>query len=68
MEEWRYSFTILDLGSRWMLEVSFTPEKGAPLRRSPGGQQNKSGHSDEENLAMPGIESRLSIPIPSLIY
>jgi hypothetical protein len=35
MGEWRYSSTILDLGTRWRLVVSFTPMPLYPLGYSP---------------------------------
>jgi hypothetical protein len=31
MGEWRYSFTILGLGTRWRLAFSFTPGERAPV-------------------------------------
>jgi hypothetical protein len=36
MGEWRYSSTILDLGIRWRLVVSFTPLLLYPRGKSPG--------------------------------
>jgi hypothetical protein len=35
MGEWRYSYTILDLGIRWRLVESFKPRSFYPLRKSP---------------------------------
>jgi hypothetical protein len=61
--EWRYSSTILDLGSRWKLVVSFTSRPlysrgnsyGYPLDRRLGGSQSWSGRYEEEkNLALTG--------------
>jgi hypothetical protein len=34
--EWRYSSTILDLGTRWKWVVSFTPRPLYPLGKDPG--------------------------------
>jgi hypothetical protein len=33
IEEWRYSSTIHDLGTRWRLVISFTPRKAYPPSR-----------------------------------
>jgi hypothetical protein len=66
MGEWRYTSTILDLGTRWRLVVSFKPRpllypRGKsplyPLDRRLGGPQSRSGRcEDEKNLAVLGIE------------
>jgi hypothetical protein len=34
--EWRYSFTILDLGTRWRWVVSFSPGNFTPREGAPG--------------------------------
>jgi hypothetical protein len=71
MGEWMYSSTILDLGTRWMAMVSFTPQPLYPRGKSPryklyrrlGGPQSRSGHYREEKiLPLLGIERRLSSP------
>jgi hypothetical protein len=52
MEEWRYSFTILDICTGWRCVVSITPQSLYTWGKSPrylldrrlGGPQSKSGH------------------------
>jgi hypothetical protein len=65
MGEWRYSSTILDLGTRWRWVVSFMPRplyprrksSGYPMDRRLGGPQSRSGRCREEkHFALPGIE------------
>jgi hypothetical protein len=61
MEEWKYSFTILDFGTRWRSVISFTPwptlppEEGEtwyPLDRRLGGPQSWFAYYEaEKNLA-----------------
>jgi hypothetical protein len=57
MGEWRYSYIILDLGTRWKLVVSFTlwPLYGRelpwyPLDRRLGGPQCRSERCEEEKI------------------
>jgi hypothetical protein len=65
MEEWRYSYTILDLGTGWRLVVSFTllplsPRGNRPrypLNRRLGGPQSRSGSYEEKKIfPLLGIE------------
>jgi hypothetical protein len=59
--EWRYSYTILDLVTRWRWVVSFTPRYS--LDRRLGGPQSRSGRCGEvKNLALPGTELKPSSP------
>jgi hypothetical protein len=68
--EWRYNSTILYLGTRWRLLVSFTPLPLYPRGKSPrypldrrlGGPQSLSGHCGVENnfLTLLVIEPRSS--------
>jgi hypothetical protein len=54
MGEWRYSSTILDLGTTWRWEPSLTTDKEPhryPLDRSLGGSQSQSGCCEEKNKA-----------------
>jgi hypothetical protein len=78
MDEWRYSSTILDLGTRWRRVVSFTPRplypRGNrpryPLYRRLGGPQSRSErHGEEKNLASAGNRTPAVQPvaIPILI-
>jgi hypothetical protein len=69
MGKWRYSSTILDLGTRWRWVVSFISvtlyprwkNPRYPLERRLGGPQIQSGLCGEEkNHALPGTE-----PVPS---
>jgi hypothetical protein len=61
MGEWRYSSTILDLGTGWRWTTSFTPRplypqgKGPqwPLNRRLGGPQSWSGRGGEEIISCP---------------
>jgi hypothetical protein len=66
MGGWRYSFTILDLGTRWRLVVSVKPlplYPRYPLDRRLGGPQNRSGRcGEEQNLALPGVKRWPSNP------
>jgi hypothetical protein len=73
----RYSYTILDLGTRWRWVVNFTPRplqrQGKsprdPLFRRLCGPQSRSGRCGVENnlLPLPGIEPRpTTARIPSL--
>jgi hypothetical protein len=64
MKEWRYSSTILDLGTRWSWVVSFTPRPlyprtnrpWYPLERRLGGPQSQSGcYGEEKNLGLARI-------------
>jgi hypothetical protein len=62
--KWRYSSTILNLGTRRRSVVSFTPwpiYRMYPLYRSLGGPQSRSRYCGEEKnlLPLPGIEHRL---------
>jgi hypothetical protein len=71
MEEWRYSWTILDLGTRWKWVVDFTPWSLYPQGKSPwynsdrrlSGPQGRYGRSEIEKnpLPMPGIENPFSL-------
>jgi hypothetical protein len=72
MGEWKYSSTILDLGTRCRWVFSFTLRllypRGSrpryPLARRLGGPQSRSGRRGEEkNLALPGIETRAVQPV-----
>jgi hypothetical protein len=58
MGEWRYSSTILDLGTRWRWVVSFTPRPlypRLPLDGNLGGPLNRCGsYGEERNLAPAG--------------
>jgi hypothetical protein len=66
MEEWRYSSTILDLGTRWKWVVSFTTRSLYPRGKSPlyrlnmrlGGPRSRSGCCGVEKMFLPlaGIE------------
>jgi hypothetical protein len=66
MEEWRYSFIILDVGTRWRWVVSFTPQLLYPRGKSPqypldkrlGGPQSRSRFCRMEKIFFPllGIE------------
>jgi hypothetical protein len=52
MGTWKYSSTILDLGTRWRLVASFTPQPLCPrypLDRRLGGSQNRSGRCWEKS-------------------
>jgi hypothetical protein len=72
MAEWRYSSTILDLGTRWRWVVSFMPRSlyprgnshHFPLDTRLGGPQRRSGHCGEEKsvLSLSGIEPWSSSP------
>jgi hypothetical protein len=70
--EWKYSATILDLGTRWSGQLhapaALPQGKGPqyPLYTRLGGPQNRSGRCGQENnlLSLPGIEPRLSSPSP----
>jgi hypothetical protein len=69
MGEWRYSSTILDLGTRWRWVVCFTPLPvylRYPLERRQGGPQSRSGYCVVETNLLPlsGIESRPLSPQP----
>jgi hypothetical protein len=65
MGEWRYSSTILDLGTRWRWAISFTPRmlypRGNcpryPLDRRLSGPQSRSGRCGEERN-LPPVVSR----------
>jgi hypothetical protein len=73
MGEWRYSSTILDLGTRWMWVVSFTPRPLDPREKSPwypldrtlGRPQSRSGRCEEEKhlLSRPGVEPHAVQPV-----
>jgi hypothetical protein len=75
--EWRYSSTILDLGTKWRWVVSFTSPplypRGKrpwyPLDKRPGGQQSQSGRCGvgKNVLSLPEIEPRSSSPYPVAI-
>jgi hypothetical protein len=60
MGEWRYSSTILDLGTRWRWVVSFTDRPlhpRYPLDMRLSGPQSQSGRCGEDKiLPLPGIE------------
>jgi hypothetical protein len=72
-----YTFTILDLGSRWRWLVSFTPRSlSSPgkslqyfLGRRLGGPQNRSGRYGVEKNSLPfgGIECWWTIPFPQYV-
>jgi hypothetical protein len=72
MREWRYSSTILDLGSRWRWVVSSTTPPLYPRRKRPrcpldrrlGGPQSRSGRCGVEKdlFPLPRIEKRPSSP------
>jgi hypothetical protein len=60
MEEWRYSPTILDIGSIWRLVFSFTlrpfyPKQ--PFDRRLGPSQSHLGHCGEKKNLLPYRES-----------
>jgi hypothetical protein len=69
--EWRYSFTILDLGTRLRLMVSFTPRQLYSRRNCPlypmdmrlDGPQDWSGRWEEKNLAPVGMRTPVVQPI-----
>jgi hypothetical protein len=73
MGQWRYSSTILDLGTRWRWVVSFMPRPFTPGGKSPrytldkrlGGPQCRSGRCGlEKNLFPPaGIGPRPANPV-----
>jgi hypothetical protein len=72
MEEWRYSFTILDLGTRWGRVVSFTPRPLYPRGKSPrypsdrrlGGPQSRSGrYGEDKNFATAGNRTPAIQPV-----
>jgi hypothetical protein len=66
MEEWRYSFTILDLGTRWGWVARFTPQLLHPMEITPithwiggwvGLQRRPACCGEEKNfLPLPGIK------------
>jgi hypothetical protein len=61
MKTWKYNFTILDLGSRWRLVVSFTARPLYPLERAIGIHWIGSRVGPRDSLdAVSGIEPRLS--------
>jgi hypothetical protein len=68
MGEWRYSSTILDLGTRWRWVVSFMPQplsvgEIAPQYPLDRGPQNWSGRcAAEKNLFPPSQESNPGLP------
>jgi hypothetical protein len=65
-KEWRYRFTILDIGTSWRWVISFTPWllyiQGNcfeyPLAKRLCGPQSQSGHCEEERnvFTLPGIK------------
>jgi hypothetical protein len=65
MGEWRYSFAILKLGTRWRRVFSFTPRPLYPWGKIPrypldmrlGGPQGQSGYYREEEISCPYRES-----------
>jgi hypothetical protein len=71
---WRYSSTILNLGTRWRWVLSFTPRPLYPWVKSPrypfnmrlGEPQSQSGCSGVEKnlLPLPGIKPRPSSLLP----
>jgi hypothetical protein len=65
MREWRYSSTILDLGTRWCA-VNFRPRPLYPRGKSPWYPLHKR-LGGSKNLTPGGIESRSSIPYPVAI-
>jgi hypothetical protein len=73
--EWSYSFTFLDLGTRWKWAISFTPRPfyswwGSllyPLDRRPGGPQSRSRRCEEKSLAPAGNQTAAFIPQPAAI-
>jgi hypothetical protein len=77
MVKWKYSFTILDLGTRWRLVVTFTfrPLKpqgkspSCPLERRLGGCRRQSGRCgvDKNLLSLPGIRPGQYNPHPVAI-
>jgi hypothetical protein len=68
MGEWRYSSTIINLGTRWRLVVSFTPLPLYPLdrldTRLDGSQSRSARHGEEKNLA----PARNRTPAIQLLY
>jgi hypothetical protein len=65
MGEWRYSTTILDLGTRWRCVVNIIPRENPPwnsLGRRLSGPQNRSGYCGVKKnlLNLPGIDPLLS--------
>jgi hypothetical protein len=75
MEKWRYSSTILDLGTMWRRVVRFTPRPlypwgnrpRYPLGRRLGGAQSRSRrYGEEKSLASAGNQPLSSSPISSL--
>jgi hypothetical protein len=72
MEEWRYGFTILDLGTRWRQVVSFTPQliylQGKhprhSLDRRLGAPQSQSGYCVEKKIIAPTGNQTMTIQIP----
>jgi hypothetical protein len=77
MEEWRYSSTILDLGTRWRWVVSFTPRAASPRRKSPRSLLDRRASLKAVQirniLALPEIEPRpsssqtVALPTPDLL-
>jgi hypothetical protein len=67
MEEWKYSSTILDRGTRWRWVVSLTPQPlypRYPLDRRLGGPQSWPGrYAEEKNLAPAGNRTPAVQPV-----
>jgi hypothetical protein len=65
MGEWRYIFTILDLGTRWRSVISFTPGEIATSNHWIGGWVGPRVGQDameKENLAPTGNLTPVSSP------
>jgi hypothetical protein len=69
MGEWRYSSTILDLGTSWRRVVSFTPRPFDPEESARGtlwiggwASEPVSTLWRKENVTVPGIETGPSSP------
>jgi hypothetical protein len=58
MEEWRYSSTILDFGTRWRRVIIFTPQPLKPGGRSPRNPLNRRTQSPSRCC---GVQKSLSL-------
>jgi hypothetical protein len=58
MREWQYSSTFIDLGTRWRLVVSFTPQ---PLYL-----QGKSAFYLLDRRLLDAVEKRKVLPLPGM--
>jgi hypothetical protein len=68
--EWRYSFTILDLGTRWRWVISLTPGEITPGTNWIGDWVGPTAGLDavekRKPLPLPGLKPQPSSPYPSL--